>query len=331
MYVLPYGQMSLWGATVITNMLSAVPWIGQDFVQFYPPHLYTAYWVFLAFASVCFVSLPTLGVVNTRALRGVQPRTLQDKLKYVNIPYSFLAMFIGLVDGDGYIKVTKTVKGHIALELVLSLDIGEESLLRYIHSVLGIGRVAVYPNTKVAKYIVGRVDLQEVLFPLLSYHNIFFLTDTRRAQYDLALHIMLNNIVRFADIPTVVALNHPLPTTATGYLSLPFFADWIVGFTIAEGSFYIKASGEFFFSLRQRPHLLLFQAFKLVFNTNNTIDTHGHYMKLGMSSVKDLTNVIQFFSYSGNHPLLGAKLDSYNIWISKMKQTPRFKDITLPV
>jgi ubiquinol-cytochrome c reductase cytochrome b subunit len=33
-YVLPYGQMSLWAATVITNMLSAVPWIGQDFVQF---------------------------------------------------------------------------------------------------------------------------------------------------------------------------------------------------------------------------------------------------------------------------------------------------------
>ena len=33
-YVLPYGQMSLWGATVITNMLSAIPWIGTDFTQF---------------------------------------------------------------------------------------------------------------------------------------------------------------------------------------------------------------------------------------------------------------------------------------------------------
>lgn len=32
-YVLPYGQMSLWGATVITNLLSAIPYIGQDFVQ----------------------------------------------------------------------------------------------------------------------------------------------------------------------------------------------------------------------------------------------------------------------------------------------------------
>lgn len=33
-YVLPYGQMSLWAATVITNLLSAIPWIGTDFVQF---------------------------------------------------------------------------------------------------------------------------------------------------------------------------------------------------------------------------------------------------------------------------------------------------------
>ena len=33
-YVLPYGQMSLWGATVITNLMSAIPWIGQDIVQF---------------------------------------------------------------------------------------------------------------------------------------------------------------------------------------------------------------------------------------------------------------------------------------------------------
>ena len=33
-YVLPYGQMSLWGATVITNLLSAIPWVGQDIVEF---------------------------------------------------------------------------------------------------------------------------------------------------------------------------------------------------------------------------------------------------------------------------------------------------------
>nr|YP_010890038.1 cytochrome b [Apolemia rubriversa]WJJ70050.1 cytochrome b [Apolemia rubriversa] len=32
-YVLPWGQMSFWGATVITNFVSAIPYIGNDLVQ----------------------------------------------------------------------------------------------------------------------------------------------------------------------------------------------------------------------------------------------------------------------------------------------------------
>lgn len=32
-YVLPWGQMSFWGATVITNLLSAFPYVGNELVQ----------------------------------------------------------------------------------------------------------------------------------------------------------------------------------------------------------------------------------------------------------------------------------------------------------
>jgi len=32
-YVLPWGQISFWGATVITNLFSAIPYIGSDLVQ----------------------------------------------------------------------------------------------------------------------------------------------------------------------------------------------------------------------------------------------------------------------------------------------------------
>lgn len=32
-YVLPWGQMSFWGATVITNLISAIPYIGKDIVE----------------------------------------------------------------------------------------------------------------------------------------------------------------------------------------------------------------------------------------------------------------------------------------------------------
>jgi len=31
-YVLPWGQMSFWGAMVITSLLAAIPFIGNDFI-----------------------------------------------------------------------------------------------------------------------------------------------------------------------------------------------------------------------------------------------------------------------------------------------------------
>ena len=45
-YVLPWGQMSFWGATVITNLFSAIPYLGEDIV----------FWLWGGFA----VSQPTL-------------------------------------------------------------------------------------------------------------------------------------------------------------------------------------------------------------------------------------------------------------------------------
>ena len=62
MYVLPYGQMSLWGATVITNLMSAIPWIGQDIVE-------------LKNITECFTEvatalmLSTIGSVSVHALK----------------------------------------------------------------------------------------------------------------------------------------------------------------------------------------------------------------------------------------------------------------------
>lgn len=32
-YVLPWGQMSFWGATVMTSLASAIPMVGQPIVQ----------------------------------------------------------------------------------------------------------------------------------------------------------------------------------------------------------------------------------------------------------------------------------------------------------
>lgn len=53
-------------------------------------------------------------------------------------------------------------------------------------------------------------------------------------------------------------------------------------------------------------------------------------MKFSVLSVKDLTTVVQFFSFSGLHPLIGLKSQDYKNWTDRMKTVPRFKNIKLP-
>jgi hypothetical protein len=231
-------------------------------------------------------------------------------------------MLVGLIDGDGYLKVIKSTGGHLQVEMVLSLDIKDLLMLEYIQSVLGFGRVKAYPNIHTAKLIFGRVELQQIFFPLFLHHNLFFLTDTRRAQFNRMMYVFTHNVTRFIDVPASFPSFNPIPTTAAGFVQLPFFADWTVGFTVAEGSFYVKASGELFFSLRQRAgkHIELFDAFKILFNTNLAVENDGKYLKYAVSFVVALSSVVNFFSFSGHQPLIGLKAQQYALWISKINK-----------
>ncbi len=86
--------------------------------------------------------------------------------------------------------------------------------------------------------------MQEVIFPLLVHHDIFFLTETRRTQFDLVIYILKKDIKLYKELPNRNKLEIPtlfkLPETASDYVNLPFFKNWIAGFTMSEGSFFIK-------------------------------------------------------------------------------------------
>lgn len=77
---------------------------------------------------------------------------------------------------------------------------------------------------------------------------------------------------------------------------------------MAEGSFFIKNNGDACFQLKQRVDVNLFESFKLVFNTNRKISNeNGLYSQFGVSSKTDIQKVINFFTFSGLHPLIGLK------------------------
>jgi hypothetical protein len=75
-----------------------------------------------------------------------------------NISASILSLFKGLVDGVGYIKITKTPKGYIRLGIVINLDISELPLLEYFKEKLKIGRINVYSKLNVVQLNISRTD-----------------------------------------------------------------------------------------------------------------------------------------------------------------------------
>ena len=315
-------------ATVITNLLSAIPVFGQDLVE-------------STYATVCLIyegnSLPllaTIGTVSTQSLKKGRKIRL-DKEEYISIPNQFIAFLVGLIDGDGYISITKTTKGFITIRLVICLSLEDISSLEYIFSVLKIGKIQIYRDIKnpICKLTINKTDLQEIIFPLLIHHNIFFLTESRRAQFDLAMFILKNEIKHYnqisqiKEIPTIFEL----PKTALEYLSLAFFKNWLVGFTNAEGSFCYKKNNDGCFQLKQRIHLQLFEAFKLIFNTKRKITIEmDRYIQFSVSSKTDIQTVINFFSFSVLHPLIGLKNIQYFKWLKSLQNSIRYKNLNLP-
>jgi len=149
-----------------------------------------------------------------------------NKEKYLSVPPSFLSFLVGFIYGDGYIQITKTTKGFIAIKLVISIHLKDISTLEYIRSILNIGKITIYKDNRspTCKLIINRTDLQEVLFPLLLHHNIFFLTETRNKQFNTAMVIleqdikMFDNIANITNIPKSFYL-----VNAADYAKLSFF------------------------------------------------------------------------------------------------------------
>lgn len=106
-------------------------------------------------------------------------------------------MFMGFIDGDGYICVGPNRKGkytYIKLCLVISLDIRDTELLEYFYSILKCGKIKTYSNISTVKYVIHKNDIKTKIIPLIDASGMPFLTKRRQGQYKLAKYVINNNI-----------------------------------------------------------------------------------------------------------------------------------------
>ena len=104
-YVLPWGQMSFWGATVITNLFSAVPYFGESIVtllwggysvgnptlnRFFSLH----YLLPFVIAGVVVLHVWALHVVGQNNPAGVEPKTEKDTVPFT--PYATVKDAFGM-------------------------------------------------------------------------------------------------------------------------------------------------------------------------------------------------------------------------------------------
>ena len=105
-YVLPWGQMSFWGATVITNLFSAVPLVGESIVtwlwggfsvdnptlnRFYSLHYLMPFLIL----GVVFLHVATLHITGSNNPLGIDPKGPQDTLPFH--PYYTAKDSVGLI------------------------------------------------------------------------------------------------------------------------------------------------------------------------------------------------------------------------------------------
>jgi hypothetical protein len=115
-------------------------------------------------------------------------------------------------------------------------------------------------------------------------------------------------------------------------VNLNFFADWLVGFTIAEGSFGLKTNGSAFYQIKQKgeENLDIIKAICFIITGRESkpikADSSNCY-QLTLSSKLDIQKVINFFSSPNNHTLLGYKLKQYNLWLTALKNSRCYSQI----
>lgn len=105
-YVLPWGQMSFWGATVITNLFSAIPFVGDSIVtllwggfsvdnptlnRFFALH----YLLPFVIVGVVFLHVWALHVTGSNNPLGVEPKSEKDTLPFH--PYYTMKDTFGLI------------------------------------------------------------------------------------------------------------------------------------------------------------------------------------------------------------------------------------------
>lgn len=338
----------------ITNLISAIPWIGTDVVEFIWGGLNTeepqylnillkillnagkspifefAYSLFLIFLSSIILVKFARTWGQSAETRSSYTSDVSQRLYAEDLIYAYL---VGLFEGDGFFSISKKGK-YLTYELGIELSIRDAKLIYKLKSLLGVGVVRTRKRGNVEMIslrIRNKNHLKNYIFPIFDKYSMF---SNKQYDYLRFKNALLTGIIYAKDLPEYTRSNVPL-NSIKSIISTDYFTAWLVGFIESEGCFstyklkndYSVAS----FDISQTGSGIIISAIReyLSFTTQVHLDKTNCF-KLKVSSVRSIENIVKFIN-KAPVKLQGYKKIQFLLWIKELRSIPRYsKKINFP-
>lgn len=344
-------------ATVITNLLSAIPIFGPDLVELIwggflseePGNSNIIFKIPLYAETFLFInSSLLLAPINLFLLNF--PREIQrlnynvkqiksaDKYSQIanisqrlNVEDPIYAYFVGLIEGDGWFSVSKKGK-YLMYELGIELHLRDKILIETMKDLLGAGiikyRETDHRSKTVTLSIRSKTDLLEKIIPIFDRYPML---TSKKYDYFRFKDALIKNI-KFSDLLPYYSRDIASmedKSTVESILNSTHFSAWLIGFIESEGSFSTyKPTGrnnlEASFNLAQTNGKLIITAISKYLNFTQSINTNNkNSYSIKVASVQSILNVI-FFMQNAPVKLLGYKKIQYINWLNEIRKIPKF-------
>lgn len=240
----------------------------------------------------------------------------------------FYQWLVGFTDGDGTFSIAHQ-NGKWSLAFKLSLHEYNTRLLYFIKSQLGVGNINKETKTKMVNYrIRDRNKLTEVIFPIFDkyplltskYFNYLkfkeaykILEDTNltKAQQDELMLTLVKRVPSDGYIsPAWNIVNNIVSNTNEANMVMS--KAWLIGFTEAEGSFYLvnksKDRISHGFEITQKLDLIVLSAIGCILGIKTS--SKKTYHTVVTTNSRSIENIINYY----HNTMKGMKSFEFRVW-----------------
>jgi len=245
-----------------------------------------------------------------------------------NTNIEFEQWLVGVTDGDGTFHFSESKPKNWVLYFKIAQSTYNLRMLYHIKSMLGVGQVLVSPNgdaefriretKKIVQHIIPIFDKYPLLTSKYYNYDLFkqvAIIKTNSSLSTAQKHILISGLkskVRpdnyISPAWSIVNNNVTCLTEAQTVMS----KSWLVGFTEAEGSFYLvtKSIGRIVhaFEITQKLDKIVLDAISYLLDI--TVVKKKTYYTVGTTNAKRVANIILYF----HNTMKGMKALEYRIW-----------------